>query len=48
VAEYLIKNGFVFDPVLGIRGDKADVAIKDGKIVETSAVKNPKVIDATR
>ncbi|KAF5088623.1 Formyltransferase/hydrolase complex Fhc subunit A [anaerobic digester metagenome] len=47
MAEYLIKNGFVFDPVLGIKGDKADIAIKDGKIVETSAIKDPKVIDAT-
>jgi formylmethanofuran dehydrogenase subunit A len=47
MAEYLIKNGFVFDPVQGIKGDKTDVAIKDGKIVETTAVKNAKVIDAT-
>ncbi|MDV2481591.1 formylmethanofuran dehydrogenase subunit A [Methanoculleus sp. Wushi-C6] len=47
MAEYLIKNGFVFDPVQGIKGDKTDVAIKDGKFVETTAVKNPKVIDAT-
>ncbi|WP_067074751.1 formylmethanofuran dehydrogenase subunit A [Methanoculleus horonobensis] len=47
MAEYLIKNGLVFDPVLGIKGDKADIAIKDGKIVETTALSNPKVIDAT-
>ena len=47
MAEYLIKNGFVFDPVLGIKGDATDVAIKDGKIVETTAVKSPKIIDAT-
>ncbi|KDE54604.1 formylmethanofuran dehydrogenase subunit A [Methanoculleus sp. MH98A] len=46
MTEYLIKNGFVFDPVLGIKGDKADVAIKDGKIVETTALSSPKVIDA--
>jgi formylmethanofuran dehydrogenase subunit A len=46
MAEYIIKNGFVFDPVLGIKGDRADVAIKDGKIVETTGVSNPKVIDA--
>lgn len=46
MAEYLIKNGFVFDPVLGINGDRADVAIKDGKIVESTALSNPKVIDA--
>ncbi len=47
MAEYLIKNGFVFDPVLGINGDRADVAIKDGRIVETTEVSNPKTIDAS-
>lgn len=46
MAEYLIKNGFVFDPVLGINGDKTDIAIKDGKIVKSTEIKNPKVIDA--
>jgi formylmethanofuran dehydrogenase subunit A len=35
MSEYIIKNGHVFDPVQGIKGDKADVAIKDGKIVDT-------------
>jgi formylmethanofuran dehydrogenase subunit A len=44
MAEYLIKNGFVFDPAQKIKGDVADVAIKDGKIVKS--VENPKVIDA--
>jgi len=47
MAEFLIKNGFVFDPVLGIKGDKADIAIKDGKIVETTALSSPKIIDAS-
>jgi len=46
MAEYLIKNGYVYDPILGINGDKHDVAIKDGKMVDASAVKNAKVIDA--
>ena len=44
MAEYLIKNGFVFDPAQKIKGDVADVAIKDGKIVKS--VEKPKVIDA--
>ena len=30
--ELLIKNGAVFDPVNGIKGDKTDIPIKDGKI----------------
>ncbi|TAJ45219.1 formylmethanofuran dehydrogenase subunit A [Methanofollis fontis] len=46
MAEYLIKNGFVFDPVLGINGDKTDIAIKDGKIVESTALSSATVIDA--
>lgn len=46
MAEYLIKNGFVFDPVQGINGDKKDIAIKDGKIVESVGA-SAKVIDAT-
>ncbi|HDR73747.1 MAG TPA: formylmethanofuran dehydrogenase subunit A [Methanoculleus sp.] len=47
MAEYLIKNGFVYDPVLGIKGDRTDVAVKDGKMVETSALSNPAEIDAS-
>jgi formylmethanofuran dehydrogenase subunit A len=47
MAEYIIKNGHVFDPLQGIKGDKADVAIKDGKIVKDSEVSpKAKVIDA--
>jgi formylmethanofuran dehydrogenase subunit A len=46
MSELLIKNGFVFDPLQGIKGDRMDIAIKDGKIVETTALKSPTVIDA--
>ncbi|MEM2124378.1 MAG: formylmethanofuran dehydrogenase subunit A [Methanolinea sp.] len=48
MAEYIIKNGFVFDPVQGIKGDKADIAVKDGKIVKSTEVSSKaKVIDAS-
>lgn len=48
MSEYLIKNGFVFDPVLGIKGDKVDVGVKDGKCVEASDVSSKaKKIDAS-
>jgi len=48
MSELLIKNGFVFDPVQGIKGEKSDIAIKDGIIVETSEISgNAKVIDAS-
>ncbi len=38
MSEYLIKNGNVFDPVQGIKGDRKDIAVKDGKIVESTAL----------
>ena len=34
MTELIIKNGFVFDPINGINGEKMDIAIKNGKIVE--------------
>ncbi|MDD1702684.1 MAG: formylmethanofuran dehydrogenase subunit A [Methanoregula sp.] len=43
--EILIKNGFIIDPAQKIDGDVADIAIKDGKIVDR--VSNAaKVVDA--
>ena len=47
MSEYIIKNGHVFDPVQGIKGDRKDIAVKDGKIVERSDLSSSaKVIDA--
>ena len=47
MTEYIIRNGHVFDPVQGIKGDKADIAIKDGKIVKDNEIgKSAKIIDA--
>ncbi len=42
----LIKNGTVFDPTNEIDGEKIDIAIKDGKIVE-KVPKDAKIIDAS-
>lgn len=47
MTELLIKNGFVFDPINGINGEKMDIAIKNGKIVEKINVHKAKVIDAS-
>ncbi|HLN45465.1 MAG TPA: formylmethanofuran dehydrogenase subunit A [Candidatus Sulfotelmatobacter sp.] len=47
MTELLIKNGFVFDPQNGINGEKLDIAIKDGKIVEKVNERRAKKIDAT-
>ncbi|MDP3564450.1 MAG: formylmethanofuran dehydrogenase subunit A [Methanoregula sp.] len=46
MSEYIIKNGHVFDPVQGIKGDKKDIHVKDGKIVE-SVSSSAKVVDAS-
>jgi formylmethanofuran dehydrogenase subunit A len=46
MTEMLIKNGFVFDPLNGIDGEKMDIYIKDGKIVDKINVQNAKVVDA--
>jgi formylmethanofuran dehydrogenase subunit A len=34
MSEIIIKNGHVFDAVTGLKGDVADVCIKDGVIVD--------------
>ena len=47
MAEMLIKNGFVYDPINGIDGEKMDIAIQNGKIVEKVHDRTAKMIDAT-
>ena len=32
--EYILKNGIVYDPTNNVNGEKKDVMIKDGKIVD--------------
>ena len=44
--EYIIKNGIVYDPLNGVNGEKMDICVKDGKIVEEVS-DNAKVIDAS-
>jgi formylmethanofuran dehydrogenase subunit A len=46
MTELIIKNGFVFDPINRINGEKMDIAIKNGKIVQKVAGK-AQVIDAS-
>ncbi len=45
MSEMLIKNATVYDPVNGVNGDRMDIAVKDGKIVD-SAGGSARVIDA--
>jgi formylmethanofuran dehydrogenase subunit A len=45
--ELLIRNGFVYDPLNGIDGEKMDIAVKNGKIVEKVNVKKAKTVVAS-
>ncbi len=45
--ELLIKNGFVYDPINGINCEKMDIAVRDGKIVESVNEHKAKIIDAS-
>jgi len=45
--ELLVKNGFIYDPLNSVDGEKMDVAIKDGKIVEKVSERKAKKIDAS-
>ncbi|MEM3731103.1 MAG: formylmethanofuran dehydrogenase subunit A [Candidatus Bathyarchaeia archaeon] len=45
--ELLIRNGFVFDPINGVNGEKMDIAVRDGKIVEKVKGKRVRKIDAS-
>jgi formylmethanofuran dehydrogenase subunit A len=44
--ELIVKNGFVYDPLNGIDGEKMDICVRDGKIVET-VKDSAKVVDAS-
>jgi len=47
--EIIVKGGYVFDPINGINGEKLDIGVKDGKVVDPSKIdeRNAKVIDAS-
>lgn len=43
----IIKNGYVYDPMNSIDGEKKEIHIQDGKIVEKVAADDAKIIDAS-
>jgi formylmethanofuran dehydrogenase subunit A len=45
--ELLIKNGFIYDPINGVDGEKMDIAIRDKKIVEKINESKALKIDAS-
>ena len=47
MAVLLIKNGYVYDPINGVDGERMDIAVKDGKIVEDVDEREARVIDAS-
>ena len=47
MTQLIVKNGFVYDPLNRLDGEKMDLAISDGKIVGKVNEKNANVIDAS-
>jgi formylmethanofuran dehydrogenase subunit A len=45
--ELLVKNGFVYDPLNGINGEKMDIAVRDGKIVENVNERKARKLNAS-
>ncbi len=45
--ELLIRNGFVYDPINSINGEKMDIAIRDGKFVQKVNEFSARKIDAS-
>jgi formylmethanofuran dehydrogenase subunit A len=45
--ELLVKNGFVYDPINGINGEKMDIAVRDGKIVENVNERKARKLNAS-
>lgn len=43
----ILKNGVVFDPLNGVRGEKMDLLIKDGRIVDELRERESRVIDVS-
>ena len=43
----LIKNGLVFDPLNGVEGERMDIAVLNGRVVEDVPEKDAYVIDAS-
>lgn len=46
MAELIVKNGFVYDPLNDVDGERMDICIRDGKIVET-VEDTAKIVDAS-
>jgi len=47
MVELVIKNGFVYDPLNGVNGEKMDLFVKGGKIVDKLDGRRKRVVDAS-
>jgi len=47
MVELLVKNGFVYDPLNRVNGEKMDIAVKDGRIVDKLSGGRKKTINAS-
>ena len=45
--ELIVKNGFIYDPLNGVNGEKMDIAAKDGRIVAKINERKAKIVDAS-
>jgi formylmethanofuran dehydrogenase subunit A len=42
----IVKGGYVYDPINGVNGEKMDIMISGGKVVEDTSAKGAKVLNA--
>ncbi|NQT09173.1 amidohydrolase family protein, partial [Candidatus Bathyarchaeota archaeon] len=47
MGDLIVKGGYVYDPLNGVRGDKMDVFLSGGKVVEEVKGRNAKTVDAS-
>lgn len=47
MADLIIKNGYIYDPLNGVDGEKYDIHISKGKIVDEVGRREAKIIDAS-
>ena len=46
MANLIVKGGYVYDPINGVNGEKMDIMISGGKVIEDTSAKGAKVLNA--
>jgi len=46
MADLIVKGGYVYDPINGVNGEKMDIMISGGKVVEDMSARGAKVLNA--